>query len=67
MKSTVKAGKITKIFLTHLHGDHLFGLPGLMCTIGQSIVENKFLGEIMVRKYNYLNIFLKLINLSLNK
>ena len=32
-RSTVKPGRFTRIFITHLHGDHLFGLPGFMCLV----------------------------------
>ncbi|WP_155285869.1 ribonuclease Z [Lacticaseibacillus zhaodongensis] len=32
LRTTIRPRKVTKIFITHLHGDHIFGLPGFLAS-----------------------------------
>ena len=34
LRSELKMSQITKIFVTHMHGDHIFGLMGLLASCG---------------------------------
>ncbi|MDE5795489.1 MAG: ribonuclease Z [Muribaculaceae bacterium] len=36
MRQRLHLSRLSHIFLTHLHGDHVFGLPGLIGTLGLS-------------------------------
>jgi ribonuclease Z len=35
-KARINMGKITRILITHWHGDHIFGLPGLLSSLALS-------------------------------
>lgn len=65
-KSKIRPAKIRKIFISHLHGDHLFGLPGMMCTISQAI-ENEHVdiyGPIGIKNFLRVSLMSTFSNLS---
>ena len=49
----IKPAKITRILVSHWHGDHVFGLPGLLSTMGADKPDKKVLiyGPIGTKKY----------------
>lgn len=49
----IKPAKITRVLLTHWHGDHVLGLPGLMSSMGADNPETKLkiYGPVGTKKY----------------
>ncbi|HLC70738.1 MAG TPA: ribonuclease Z [Candidatus Nanoarchaeia archaeon] len=49
----IKPAKITRLLISHWHGHHVFGIPGLMSTMGADKAEKKLLiyGPVGSKKY----------------
>ncbi|MDR0300356.1 MAG: ribonuclease Z [Streptococcaceae bacterium] len=41
LATTLKPRKVTKVFITHMHGDHIFGLPGFLASRNFQASEEK--------------------------
>ena len=67
LRHSIKLGKIDHIFITHMHGDHIFGLPGLLTSRSFQGGENKPLTIIGPKGIqNYIETSLQLSESNLN-
>ena len=55
LETTIKPRKIKRLFITHLHGDHIFGLPGFLSSRAFQANEEQtdldIYGPIGIRSY----------------
>ncbi len=53
LRSDVRISQINKIFVTHLHGDHIFGLPGLLatCSMAGNVQQMELFGPPGLKSY----------------
>src|SRR5918996_6197624 len=53
MRSPLHWGRLSSIFIGHLHGDHLFGLPGLLGSLSLSERQEplKLFGPVGLKAY----------------
>ena len=75
LKTSLSIGKLAAIFITHLHGDHYYGLPGLLSskTLDKSLTPltiygpkglHRFLSCIMDISYDHLGFELSIIEIE---
>ncbi len=56
-KTSLKLSKLEKIFISHLHGDHVFGLPGILASRGLRSGKNQ--NKVQIFGPEGLDIYLK--------
>ncbi|NEP46387.1 MAG: ribonuclease Z, partial [Okeania sp. SIO2H7] len=53
LRSELKVSQLTRIFITHMHGDHIFGLAGLLasCGLGGNVKSIDLYGPSALEEY----------------